>query len=70
MNFEQIISEIQQTKKVFKQSAIAAVNNHLTIRNWLIGLYIVEFEQQGDDRAQYGAKLLQNLALKLSDSSL
>lgn len=70
MNLEQIISEIQLTKKIFKQSALSAVNHHLTIRNWLIGLYIVEYEQLGNDRAKYGAKLLQNLAEKLSDSSL
>jgi len=70
MNLEQIISEIQLTKNIFKQSALSAVNHHLTIRNWLIGLYIVEYEQQGNDRAKYGAKLLQNIAKKLSDSSL
>lgn len=70
MNFTEIISEIQYAKNVFKQSAIASINNHLTIRNWLIGLYIVEFEQQGEDRAKYGAKLLQTLSQKLSDNSL
>ena len=70
MNFVEIISGIQQTKSAFKQSAIAAVNNHLTIRNWLIGLYIVEFEQKGEDRAKYGERLLQTLAEKLADNSL
>jgi hypothetical protein len=70
MNFVEIVLGIQQTKSAFKQSAIAAVNNHLTIRNWLIGLYIVEFEQKGEDRAKYGERLLQTLAENLSDNSL
>ena len=32
-----------------------------TMRNWLIGYYIVEYEQNGKDRAEYGAKLLKKL---------
>lgn len=43
-----------------------AVNINLTLRNWLIGFYIVEFEQQGDDRATYGAALLSELAKKIA----
>lgn len=38
----------------------------LTIRNWLIGYYIVEFEQNGKDRAEYGKSLLKSIAGKLS----
>jgi len=34
----------------------------LTIRNWLIGYYIVEFEQNGKDRAEYGISLLKSIA--------
>lgn len=29
--------------------------------NWLVGYYIVEFEQHGEDRAKYGKKLLNRL---------
>jgi len=47
-----------------------AVNQFLTVRNWLIGYYIVEFEQKGEDRAQYGEKLLQSLAKELKDENL
>ena len=32
-----------------------------TMRNWLIGYYIVEYEQHGKDRAEYGTKLLKKL---------
>jgi hypothetical protein len=47
-------------------SAAHAVNVSLTVRNWLIGYYIVEFEQNGEDRAKYGEKLLLNLEKTLN----
>ena len=42
----------------------------LTLRNWLIGYRIVEFEQQGNDRAAYGQRLLPALAERLSAAGL
>jgi hypothetical protein len=44
---------------------VQAVNIALTLRNWLIGYYIVEYEQGGSDRAQYGQRLLENLTRDL-----
>lgn len=29
-------------------------NQALVLRNWMVGAYIVEFEQNGADRAKYG----------------
>lgn len=40
------------------------------MRNWLIGFYIVEFEQNGDDRAKYGVKLLNELSAKIEIKGL
>jgi predicted nuclease of restriction endonuclease-like (RecB) superfamily len=40
---------------------LKSVNKHLAIRNWLVGFYIVEFEQRGEDRAKYGENLLSEL---------
>jgi predicted nuclease of restriction endonuclease-like (RecB) superfamily len=34
----------------------------LTLRNWIIGYYIVEYEQRGEDRAAYGKKLYKEIA--------
>lgn len=45
--------------------SVKAVNTGLTIRNWLIGCYIVEFEQNGEDRANYGDELISNLSKKI-----
>jgi predicted nuclease of restriction endonuclease-like (RecB) superfamily len=63
-NFESLTQLIEQTHYHFQQQAAKSVNISLTMRNWLIGFYIVEFEQNGEDRAIYGKKLLTNLANK------
>jgi hypothetical protein len=41
------------------------VSVNLTLRNFVIGYYIVEYEQNGSDRATYGQKVIDNLAKKL-----
>jgi hypothetical protein len=56
MNFEQLIQTIKQTHEHLQNKAISAVNQSLTIRNWLFGLYIVEYEQEGEDHANMGGK--------------
>ncbi|GHT57329.1 DUF1016 domain-containing protein [Bacteroidia bacterium] len=70
MNFIALKQGIEQLSNSFRQSVAVAINSHLTIRNWLIGYYIVKFEQNGEDRAKYGAKLLQNLAKEFKDEKL
>ena len=42
----------------------------LTLRNWLIGLYIVEYEQNGADRAEYGSNLIDRLSKELGAKKL
>ena len=61
MNFEKLVTRIQQTNDFLQQSAVKAVNTHLTFRNWLTGFYIVEFEQNGSDRAKYEQNYLKPL---------
>lgn len=41
-----------------------------TMRNWLIGYYIVEFEQHGKDRAEYGTQLLKKLEERVDRKGL
>lgn len=65
MNFEYLIDTIESTHVQLSSQAIKQVNYLQTIRNWLIGCYIVEFEQKGEDRAMYGTKLMENTAQKL-----
>lgn len=70
MNFEQLATIITDTHQQLQQSAVKAVNQRLTVRNWLIGFYIVEFEQNGDDRAAYGEQLLKNLEQRINQKAL
>ena len=65
MNFESLVGRINQVQDVLQAQAAHAVNLALTARNWLVGYYIVEFEQHGEDRAKYGDKLIIRLAEKL-----
>lgn len=70
MNFEKLVVHIQQINDFLTQRAVKAVNRQLTIRNWLIGFYIIEFEQNGSDRAKYGAKLLETISHNISIKGL
>lgn len=70
MKFEILVNTIKQTHQHFQQQATKAVNVSLTLRNWLIGYYIVEYEQMGEDRAKYGERLVDSLAEKLNNKGL
>lgn len=70
MNFESLVGHINQVQDVLQAQAAHAVNLSLTARNWLVGYYIVEYEQHGEDRAKYGEKLLKNLAQRLNRRGL
>lgn len=62
MNFESLVGRINLIQDALQAQAAHAVNLSLTARNWLVGYYIVEFEQHGEDRAKYGEKLINRLA--------
>lgn len=66
-NLESLAKSIQHISNELGQQAAKAVNVSLTIRNWLIGHYIAEFELNGSARAAYGDKLLDRLAKRLKD---
>lgn len=60
--FQDLVGLCLQTHNALQQSAARAVDSSLAIRNWLFGRYIVEYEQNGTDRAEYGARLIDRLA--------
>ena len=70
MKYLQLVKAIDSASQQLLGRAAAVVNQALVIRNWLIGAYIVEFEQAGKDRAVYGARLLENLAADLAAKGL
>jgi predicted nuclease of restriction endonuclease-like (RecB) superfamily len=70
MKFDGLLQLIHTTSATLQQGAVKAINRMLTIRNWLIGYYIVEYEQYGEDRAAYGERLIDKLAESLDDEGL
>ncbi len=62
MDFPQLTSNILVTHNALQNNAMRAINQNITARNWLVGYWIVEFEQNGENRAKYGEKLLSELA--------
>ena len=70
MKFEHLINNIEVVHNELHQQAIQQVNNALTIRNSLIGFYIVSYEQKGEERAEYGQSLLKNISLSLKNKGL
>lgn len=67
--FAALIQSIRQAHDELAAQASKAVNLSLTLRNWLIGYYIAEYELKGQDRAQYGDRLFSELARELRDLS-
>jgi predicted nuclease of restriction endonuclease-like (RecB) superfamily len=65
LTFETLVGSIRAVHEGLAAQAGRAVNISLTLRNWLIGCYIAEYELHGADRAKYGEKLLTNLSLEL-----
>ena len=70
MNFEALVKHISTIQNTLQAQAAHAVNLALTSRNWLMGYYIVEFEQNGEDRAAYGEQLLKKLEQRLKTKGL
>ena len=70
MNFEALVKHISTIQNTLQAQAAHAVNLALTSRNWLMGCYIVEFEQHGEDRAAYGEQLLKKLEQRLKTKGL
>jgi predicted nuclease of restriction endonuclease-like (RecB) superfamily len=62
LSFGDLVQIIQNAHAQLAYRANKAVNISLTVRNWLIGCYIAEYELKGADRANYGEKLLQELS--------
>jgi len=69
-DFDSLVTSIVQLHQQTQDFATKAVNVALTLRNWLIGCRIVEFEQEGKDRATYGESLMASLSQRLATYGL
>jgi hypothetical protein len=65
MDFKELITALSKINEQLREQSIRAVNTSLTLRTWFFGFYILEFEQNGKDRAGYGKALLANIAAEM-----
>src|SRR3954454_20404650 len=70
LTFENLVVSIRGVDQDLAAQAGRAVNISLSLRNWLIGCYIAEYELRGADRAQYGEKLLARLSSRLTENGV
>lgn len=66
MTLQGLVASIKQIHEHYIAQAVKAVNVSMTLRNWLIGMYIAEFELSGADRAAYGSRILEELSKRLA----
>jgi len=70
MRYKELILALAGLNNQLKDQSLRAVNTALTLRNWVFGFYIIEFEQNGQDRAKYGKSLLANISKELKTLSV
>ena len=66
--YKKLVDDIGTTLQRARENAIKAVNRELVIANWEIGKHIIEFEQNGKEKADYGSSLLTNLSKDLKSN--
>lgn len=64
-NYQTLLQQISETFTNHKNKAIKLVNTEIVNAYWYIGRYIVEFEQAGNIKAEYGKYLLIQLSKDL-----
>ncbi|OGF46216.1 MAG: cytoplasmic protein [Candidatus Firestonebacteria bacterium RIFOXYC2_FULL_39_67] len=69
-NFEDMVQALCSVDQSLSQQTVKAININLTMRNWIIGMYISEYERVGTDRAKYGDLLMDTLSEKLINNGL
>jgi predicted nuclease of restriction endonuclease-like (RecB) superfamily len=65
-SFEGLVRELRAFITESRRQIVRAVDFAQVQTCWGVGRYIVEFEQNGSDRAKYGAKLLPKLSERLT----
>ena len=67
LKFEKFISDIVEIVLHGRDDAYKAVNESMVRTYWTIGKRIVEEEQHGELRAEYGTQLIKNLSKSLTE---
>jgi len=64
--YQDLLERISHRYVEGQAQAVRSVNENMVDTNWHIGKYIVEYEQGGKKKAEYGSKLLVNLSKDLT----
>ena len=64
--YQTVFGDVSKIIDAARESAVRSVNAAMTAAYWLIGRRIVEFEQSGEERAEYRAALIERLAEDLT----
>ena len=64
--YQAVFGDVSKIIDAARESAARSVNAAMTAAYWLIGRRIVEFEQSGEERAEYGVALMERLAEDLT----
>ena len=64
--YEAVFGDVSKIIDAARESAARSVNAAMTAAYWLIGRRIVEFEQSGEERAEYGTALIESLSEDLT----
>ena len=65
--YSTLITDLGALIEQGRKTAVQYVNTTLVVTYWLVGWRIVEFEQKGEERAEYGGALLEHLAKDLTN---
>jgi len=65
-NYSSLIIELSTLIEQGRKTAVRYVNTALVATYWLMGRRIVEYEQKGKERAEYGEELLERISKDLS----
>ena len=65
---DDIVPDLKNIIDLSQKQAYQAVNTALVYRNWLIGYRIAEEELKGENRAEYGAKIIKQLSKELTET--
>ena len=63
--YNKLLKNIGHTIETARTNSFKAINTELVKANWEIGKHIIEFEQSGNERAEYGSEILDTLSKDL-----
>lgn len=66
INYKELLENIGNTFQLSRNKVISTINSEMLLTYWKIGKYIVDFEQKGNVKAEYGKQLILNLSKDLS----